>query len=164
MSSSSLVLGHPNADWDDQIEHVYNDNLSIVAAAMIVTDGTPGIARSMRFDEFNRFASDQEWRKAIDPVPRLFEGFNPNEKPILWIRLVALAHLCSNFVEREGPGVGIPPEPYDVAKMLGASADQHIAKEAASYREVITTAIVLPTQVVVLVAEPVSAASEISPH
>ena len=74
-----------------------------------------------------------EWRKSINPIPRLFEGFSPKDKPILWIRLVALARVCSAFVERGGPQVGIMPEPYDAKRMLEAAGDKHVTAKLDAY-------------------------------
>jgi len=40
----------------------------------------------------------------------MFEDFTFDAKPILWVRLVALAELCNTFLATEGTRVGILPE------------------------------------------------------
>jgi len=137
MSSSTVSLDHPNANWNEQIEHVFHDTLSIIAAAMVVNDDGLKQARTLRFDEFNRLVSDAGWLTTIHPVPRLAENFSANTKPILWVRFVALGQLCSAFVRREGPPIGISPEPFDGAKMLGASTDEYLAAHRDRYRQVL---------------------------
>jgi len=39
LSSSTVSLDHPNAKWNEQIEHVFYDTLSIVSAALTVNEG-----------------------------------------------------------------------------------------------------------------------------
>jgi len=137
LSSSTVSLDHPKANWNQQIEHVFHDTLSIIAAAMVVNDDEHEQPRAMRFDEFNRLVSDETWRTSIHPVPRLVENFSPDTKPILWVRLVALGQLSSAFVTREGPSVGILPEPFEGVKMLGASTDEYLVAHRDRYQQVL---------------------------
>ena len=137
ISSSTVSLDHPKVNWSEQIEHVFHDTLSIIAAAMVVNDIDSKQARAMRFDEFNRFVSDAGWLTTIHPVPRLVENFSPSTKPILWVRLVALGQLCNAFVTREGPAVGISPESFDGTRMLGASTDEYLVAQRDRYHQVL---------------------------
>jgi len=145
LSSSNVVLDHPNANWSSQIEHVFFDTLSIVSAAMVFVDPAGKQDRAMRFDEFNTFVQDKDKLEKIHPFPRLFEDFTVDSKPILWVRLVALAQLCSTFLATEGPRVGIMPESYDCAKMLLATTDKFVNENHQRYCEAVKT-IVAPIQ------------------
>jgi hypothetical protein len=69
--SSTIILGHPNANWDNQVEHVFWDVLSMIAAAMIVSDGGETLVRAMRFDEFDKFAGHPHKLETIHPIPTL---------------------------------------------------------------------------------------------
>jgi hypothetical protein len=137
LSSSSISLDHPDSIWDNQVEHIFYGTLSMIAATMVVEDSDGKQARAMRFDEFNSFISNREKLASIRPVPRLMENFTTAAKPILWVRFVALAQLCSAFVTREGPSVGVAPEPYDGAKMLRASTDEFLNEHHKRYCEML---------------------------
>lgn len=145
LSSSSVVLNHPNAEWNSQIEHVFFDTLSIVSAALIFVDPAGKPDRVMRFDEFSMFVEDESKLERIHPFPRLFEDFTADSKPILWVRLVTLAQLCNTFLTTEGPRVGITPESYDCSKMLHNTSDKFIKDNHQRYCEMVKT-IIAPIQ------------------
>jgi hypothetical protein len=136
LSSSTISLDHPKASWDEQVEHVFHDTLSVIAAAMILSEAD-GRQRVVRFDEFNGFISSPKKLKTIHPIPRLMQDFSVTSKPILWTRLVALAGLCSGLVDSEGPQLGIVPEPFDGSKLLLASGDDFITVNHRLYCEVL---------------------------
>jgi hypothetical protein len=137
MSSSTIVLNHPKANWNNQVEHVFWDALSMISAAMIVNDGAGTIARVMRFDEFDKFATDPGKVAAIHPIPVLLEGFTVVSKPILWVRFITLAHLCNSFVRREGPALGITADSYDGAVAFRASTDDFVKANCDKYCEML---------------------------
>lgn len=137
LASSTVSLDHPQANWNKQVEHIFYDVLSMIAAAMILGDGSESQSRVMRFDEFDKFAQDTAKVSAIQPVTRLFKDFTIAAKPILWIRFVSLGELCSSFVRREGPPLGVPAEPYDGLKMLAASTDTFVRQNRGRYQEVL---------------------------
>lgn len=41
-----------------------------------------------------------EFHRALEPVKRVFHGFNPRENPIFWLRLVGYAYTCESFYDR----------------------------------------------------------------
>jgi hypothetical protein len=145
LSSSTVVLNHPNAQWTSQIEHVFFDTLSIVSAALIFVEPAGKQDRVMRFDEFSMFVEEASKLERIHPFPRLFEDFTVDSKPILWVRLVTLAQLCNTFLATEGPPVGITPESYDCSKMLLATTDKFINDNHQRYCEMVKT-IIAPIQ------------------
>ena len=131
LSSSSVSLRHPKEDWNNQVEHVFHDTLSTVAATMIV-EGTNG-PRVMRFDEFTAVTSTPEGRKRLNPIPRLLDGLTPEAKPLLWIRFVTLAAVCTAFATREGLPLGIVPDPLDTAGLLRVGKDRFITRNFEQY-------------------------------
>ncbi|MEP7001000.1 MAG: hypothetical protein ABI969_11020 [bacterium] len=133
LTSSTIALDHPRANWSDQIEHVYRDRLSVIAASMIVIEGNGKSDRVMHFDEFDAFASTEEGSAMLDPIPSLMDGFTNEAKPILWIRCIVLAQLCSAFVAREGTQLGMAAEPYDGARRLSTSTDAFLSTNIVSY-------------------------------
>jgi hypothetical protein len=126
LSSSTVSLDHPKANWNHQVEHVYYDTISIIAGALIVNDSVSKMQRVISFDEFSQFVSVPETLARLNPIPGMMETFSIQTKPIFWVRLVALAHLCSIFAANEGPHVGITPEEYDSSNMLHASSDEFL--------------------------------------
>lgn len=137
LSSSTIPLGHPKANWVDQREHVFFDTLSMIGAAMIVDGNGEDPSRVMRFDEFNAFIEDKNKLVRLEPVPTLFEDFSVDAKPILWTRLVALGHLCTFLVVSEGERAGIPADPFDGPKLLLASKDEYLNANHERYCEML---------------------------
>jgi hypothetical protein len=135
MSSGRITLDHPNATWQNQEQHIFFDTLSMIAAAMIVSDGDR--QRVMRFDEFNAFVAQPANRERIHPVPRLFEDFTTFGRPLLWLRIVALTALCNEYMRREGNGLGIREWRIDVVQLLSAGEDEFIYQHRARYRDAI---------------------------
>jgi hypothetical protein len=137
MSSSAISLDHPNCDWGNQVEHVFHDVLAMISSAMIVEGQQGSQSRVIRFDEFNAMVSHDDWLKKIHPIPRILEHFSTNKKPILWVRLVALAQLCGTLLVIEGPRAGLTVESYDGERMLAASNDDFITKHRESYHQML---------------------------
>lgn len=139
LSSSTVSRGHPAERWDAQVEHVFYDRLSLIAAALIVReDGTPA-ERTVRFQEFLQLIAEPDQLAALAPIPTLLEDFTVGSKPILWLRLVSLGNLCSAFVDREGPQLGITPEPFDARLLLEACGDAHICEQVEAYLGMLET-------------------------
>ena len=137
LSSSTVSLDHPKVNWNNQEEHIYHDTISIIAGALIVNDSVSKAQRIMSFDEFSQFISTPNAKARLDPIPRLMEEFSIHTKPILWFRLIALAHLCSIFAASEGPHIGITPEAFDAVKMILASNDDFLTANHDRYCEVL---------------------------
>src|ERR1043165_1514585 len=131
LSSDSVSMKHPAEDWSKQVQHVYYDTLSSIASAMVV--GESGAQRVMRFDEFSAFVADADKRKSLSPIPRLLDGLSPANKPLLWLRLVSLAHLCTAFASREGAAIGITPDQLDCSVLLQAASDEFINANIQTY-------------------------------
>jgi len=133
LSSGSVSLGHPREDWSEQVEHIFYDTLTNIAAAMIVSDDAGH--RIMRFDEFSAFLADADGRKRLDPLPRLFDNFTATRKPLFWLRLVALANVCMSFGRSEGPQIGVIPDDLQIAELLQAAQDEFIDSHLDTYKK-----------------------------
>jgi hypothetical protein len=147
MTSGKISLDHPRSNWNKQVEHVFHDVLAMVSAAMIIEGQNEEQARVMRFDEFSANISEPKWVDKIHPIPRLMENFSIETKPILWIRLVALAQLCSFLLAQEGPNVGIASESFNGVEMLSVSKDAFITSERERYKAMLDSlrAAIAPT-------------------
>lgn len=133
LSSSSVILDHPKADWTRQSQHVFGDMIPIIAAAMIIVEAGDPPTRAMRFDELDHFLAEDAWRARIHPLPRLFESFSPKKTPILWLRLIAIAHLCTRLINIEGEPIGLPVPRLDLPNLLTMTGDAHILGHLADY-------------------------------
>jgi hypothetical protein len=128
-----LVSGHPRVNWDHQLEHVYVDNLTRCASALITTGATPADLRVMRFHEFESFVADRDNLPRIAPFPDLLATMTPTSKPLLWLRLVGYAALCNDLINRTGGDVGFEQEEYPVRDLLLAGSDPLITAHVADY-------------------------------
>lgn len=134
LSSHRVSLGHPQEDWGRQTQHIFYDVLAIIASAVIVQDTPTSPSRVLRFDEFASMVAAGKGLPALDPLPRLIAGFTIDSKPILWLRLVALAQLCEGLLARLGTEVGLESETIDVDQMLQATRDPHVLGHMDDYR------------------------------
>ena len=146
-SSSDVSLEHPQEDWQYQLQHVFSDTLSSLAAAMVVTDGAKGIERVARFDEFRTMLDDEERAKGLHPLLTLMTGFTPSSKPILWLRMLALSQLCTGLLETQGRDLGLEVQAINLKQMLDLTEDQAISDGMAMYLgalEKFSSALVFP--------------------
>lgn len=137
MSSSTVSLGHPQENWNEQQQHLFYDELAIIASDMIVLDPVAKIPRVMRFDEFADVDIDLTGLGAFRAMPRLLKDFTPQAKPILWLRLLALGALCNSFAGIEGVRIGILPEPFDASAFLDAGSDPCIHENRPAYEKML---------------------------
>lgn len=128
LSGNEVIEGHPKLNWDSQIEHVYADAAIIGAAAIICAEG--GAQRVMRFEEFAE-AINRNGVGGFEPFSSLFRDFKIKEKPILWLRLVAYAHACNQYVIRAGESLDFESQELEVAKLITMSEDPFIEQNQA---------------------------------
>lgn len=134
LSSHRVSLGHPQENWNAQVQHVFYDVLGIITSSMITQDAPTVAARVLRFDEFASMVTSKDGLERIDPIPRLLDGFRVQSKPVLWLRLLALAQLCIGLLQTGGPDLGLEVEEIDLAQMLGQAEDAHIDENREGYR------------------------------
>lgn len=134
LSSHRVSLGHPQEDWNRQDQHIFYDVLGIIASTMITQDGAAA-SRVMRFDEFAEMVNGREGLLRIDPIPRLVSDFTVQDKPILWMRFIALAQLCIGLLETQGSELGLEREAVDIDQSLDATGDAHLREHRPIYRQ-----------------------------
>lgn len=116
---------------------MFYDVLGIVASAMIVQE-SPTSSRVLRFDEFSALAGEKDKLQRIDPIPRLITGFTVESKPILWLRLLALAELCIGLLETHGSALGLEIDQIEIGLMLDQANDDHIRRNREKYLNALT--------------------------
>jgi hypothetical protein len=131
-SGGNLVEGHPNVNWDTQTEHVFFDYLGRCANAIMVRQ-VDGLERAMRFHEFDVLLRERDSASQVAPFPAILENMSPDTKPLFWLRLVAYGHLCNEFINRAGQGIGFERRSYPVAELLAATHDQLIREKISEY-------------------------------
>lgn len=135
LSGESVIGNYPAVDWTAQTQHVFYDSVSSATDALIVKDGET--ERCMRFSEFENFIKDEGNLTRLHPFPRIINGFTPSAKPIFWIRLVAYAFLCGDFVNKIGPAheLGFAKRKVDVKNLLAQADDAAINEHLALFAE-----------------------------
>ncbi len=127
-----LVAGHPRVNWQEQVEHVFVDNLSRCASALIV-GSAPAEQRASRFHEFEASLADEAQIERIAPFPRLMATLSPEGTPLLWVRLVAYGALCNDLVGKAGEPIGFERQEYPLRDLLMASGDPEIRARVDEY-------------------------------
>ena len=131
-SGDLLVAGHPRVNWDGQVEHVFADNLTKCASALILS-APPAEPRTRRFNEFESFLADPASRAQIDPFPRLLATMTPATTPLLWLRLAAYGALCNDMVNKTGTDIGFERQDYPLRDLLAATGDATICGNLDQY-------------------------------
>lgn len=131
-SSDRVSLGHPQENWNRQAQHLFSDVLAMLGSSMIRQEGAAGTSRVMRFDEFAAEINGDDASR-FEPVPTLLHQFTPQSKPLLWLRLLAMAQLCNGLLQDSGEKLGLDPVPLDPAAMLSLTQDPHIESRRAEF-------------------------------
>jgi hypothetical protein len=133
MASFKASLGHPDENRNEQRQRIFYDELAIIASGMIITDRN-NQQRVMRFDEFAKIELDPNDQAGLfRALPHVMKDFTPTAKPLLWVRLLALASLCNELVRIEGARVGVPPEEFDGVKLLSECKDPFVRANRDKY-------------------------------
>lgn len=133
LSSDRVSLGHPDEDWGQQKQHLFYDVLGVVASTMITSDEVAGV-RVLRFDEFVSLLNDKKKMDGLQTLLEMIDGFSISERPIFWLRLLALAQLCLGLVETQGREIGLEFEDLNVKILLENCADEFIRTNHERYQ------------------------------
>jgi hypothetical protein len=137
LKDSEVILDHPNADWSDQIEHLFSGTLNRLANSLTVPDeNASNKRRPMHFHEFEDFIRDRKNQPQFAPLIKILQGFTITTKPIFWARLVCFGYLCNEYVRKEGKTVGFAPNSLDLEVLLRASEDPYILANIEGFKEV----------------------------
>lgn len=131
LSSGEVSLGHGDEDWTRQKQHIFRDQLPILAVSMITPqEGRPD--RVVRFDEFAHLL-DTGKGNYLQPLARLVDGFDPTAMPILWLRMLAMAEACGGLLDHEKSAVAIEPPILDPAELLAVSRNAELTRRRDEY-------------------------------
>ncbi len=131
------ILNHPNADWVDEIEHVFSGTLSRLANALIIQDEEiTGKKRPLHFHEFASFFNEPRKLKQLSPLQNILHNIDIRKKPIFWIRLVCFGYICNEYVGQAGGSIGFEKRQFDVEKLLLASKDNFIRSNVDKFKDV----------------------------
>lgn len=129
LASAETILSHPEANWSEQREHIFHDNLSR-AASRIVVESSGGAERVMNFREFDAYLRVKSNSRKLSPLPEILDDFTIESKPLLWLRLVCLGYICSEFVRKAGQGMGFDRRDFHLKEMIAASSDEYTKENA----------------------------------
>ena len=117
---------------------------------MVIVDSLSSLPRVMRYNEFDHVIH-QDPMTLFRALPSVLQNSTPTSKPLLWVRLVALATLCHSFASQEGGEIGLKPTTFPSNEILKACTasplplspgqefiDQHRDKYKHMLREVST--------------------------
>lgn len=135
LTDSDSILNHPDARWDEEIEHLFSGTLSRLANLLIVQDESADKKRLMHFHEFTSFIAAPKNLAKFSPLSDILDNFNIKEKPIFWIRLVCFGYYCNEYVGMEGKEIGFEKRQFNLEKMLSASEDEFTRSNLDKYKE-----------------------------
>lgn len=136
LSSGDVSPNHPGADWTEQKEHVFRDQLPVLAIALVVQDASSG-ERIARFDEFEVLLDSGDGHY-LQPLTQIVENLNPTTTPIFWVRLMAVGQACEGLLEGENIAVALDSPSIDYAALVALSEDPFVTANAPSILESLT--------------------------
>jgi hypothetical protein len=135
-TDGDAILNHPNADWRNEVEHVFSGTLTRLANELIILDNNVATKeRPMHFHEFQVFVSDSAVFDKFSPFKEILNDFTISKKPIFWIRLVLFGYICNEYLGQSGSSIGFERPQFSANKMLLASNDSYILSNIDRYKE-----------------------------
>ncbi|WP_419911563.1 hypothetical protein [Hoeflea sp.] len=126
-TDNSAIYSHPEASWDEQIEHIFSQSLGIISNVAIVGENKTE-DRVMRFHEFSQFISSKENLKTLHPLPSQLSQFTISKMPLYWVRLVCVGSLCASFVNKHGSQIGFEQIEFNRRELLKLCDDKYVAE------------------------------------
>lgn len=121
-SSGASILNHPNANWENEEQHVFRHSLDRISNSVVVTESSQS-AFPMPFHEFEKFIPIPKNSAKLSPLPKLLRDFSISEKPQLWIRWVLFGYLCSKFVNEKGLSIGFDHIDFPLEELIEKVGD-----------------------------------------
>jgi hypothetical protein len=135
LSSGDVPLDHPDTDWTNQSQHIFRDEIPIVAISMVTMSGE--LERVVRFDEFLSLVKDGTG-PYLQPLAGLVDKLDATGTPIFWLRLLAIAEACGGLIEQEPVALALGPRNLDPSALLAASKDEHVSSNTAKYTRMLS--------------------------
>jgi hypothetical protein len=133
LTDADVILDHPGMNWHRQEQHIFSDYLRRAQNTVIVSP--TGVERVMHFHEFEDFLNNEENLRRLHPFPRLLDKFSPENKPILWARLVAMGYMCKSHVASEGRTLGFGERQFPIRELIMKSQDSYLIDRLDRYEE-----------------------------
>ncbi|TGD74628.1 hypothetical protein E4634_05350 [Mangrovimicrobium sediminis] len=138
LSGNEVPMGHPDADWSSQRQHLYRDNLRAAAGALITGDAE-GRERLMTYAEF-----DREYRileaGELASLGGIFAACRHSltENPLFWLRVVAYTWVCAQHLQsRSAARLGFSVHKLPLEAMVAATADNYLVSRTGQYCKVL---------------------------
>lgn len=136
LSSSDVTIDHPDADWTRQSEHIFSDQIPVLAVSMIVknADGTERVAR---YDEFVGVMGGGT-TGYLEPLTGIVARLGSEPMPIFRLRMLALGQACEGLLEGEpvSGALDAPALPY---RSLLAGLDDHVRSNQKAYHAMLAS-------------------------
>jgi len=129
LSSGDVPLDHPDVDWTNQREHIFRDQLPVIAVSMVVEDP---MERVTRFDEFINHL-DRDHGTYLQPLARLVDQFDLTRTPIFWLRLLAMSEACRGLLENEPVAEQLDNPRLDLRQLLALSGNAYLKDNEPRY-------------------------------
>lgn len=126
-SSGQAAFDHPEANWDEQKQHLYYNSITKIANGVL--EAQDGSLVTMPFHLFEDFISSRPGKAAIKPLPALFDQFSFSGKPIFSVRLVIAGYLCTKYLAKYGKELGFGNIEYDLAAMVATTEDANFIEK-----------------------------------
>jgi hypothetical protein len=140
LSGSEVLLGHPQADWASESQHLFRQNVRVAGAALVTGGERPTV---MPFADFRVVHRNPSADPRLAALARIFAACRTGllENPLFWLRLVAYGYVCADLVRDQGSSLGFDDRTYDVGLLLAGVPDEQIRSRSPSEYEAVFQAI-----------------------
>lgn len=136
LSGGAVICQHPNADWDNQVEHLFYDSIHEAAHSLIVSDNNQQ-QKIMSYHEFNSMFTANQNNSALKALAYIFDNFTVSNKPLFWIRLISFGHICREYVGTEGAELNFQYSKFNLSNMIEQTEDEIILDNISKYKKAI---------------------------
>jgi len=137
LCSGSIACDHPNADWTTQAQHIFADNIPVIAKSLVITNDS-SVRSICSFDEFDKFLTNGNFSNDPSPLLEILHNFSIATHPIFWVRLVCMGYVCHCYAKKYASTIGLTVEEYNIDVLLSSSSDSYIASNSKKYANIIS--------------------------
>src|SRR5690606_18577613 len=101
---------------------LFRDTIGSLASTMLTSD-SGGVFRVKRYEEYVAEVIDGIPSLKYQPLNRMLKDFAPESKPLVWLRLVAVAEVCRSLVGIQGEPLQLEVACMDLAQALSRAQD-----------------------------------------
>jgi hypothetical protein len=123
-STSKLITDHPRANFKEQAEHIFWDNLQRMAESLI-ENKIDLQERVISFSEFQDNIIREEKTTPLSPMINIFDKFDIKAKSIFWVRLVCYGYVCKSFSKKYAHEADLNIEEYSLKELITYSDDRY---------------------------------------